>query len=168
MIRWKLGAHPRATTALALALVLMLAEAAPARSPGSSPDGRGRREWGKGPTARILAHRADLGLTDDQVRRLQAAESRSRESLEKRRADLRAERRAFFEGLDAGRIDRAEADRRIDALSRDLAALHRARLQALLEAREILTPGQRTKLRDMRRRWREDRIGATGPSALAR
>jgi Spy/CpxP family protein refolding chaperone len=125
----------------------------------------GKRGGHKAPLAKMLEHRSELGLTDDQVSRLEAIQSRVQGTLQERRSAVREKRRALHELMQSENVNRSEVDQRIDDLSRDMTELHRLRVHAMLEAREILTPEQRAKLREMKRDWKKDRFGDKEESA---
>jgi Spy/CpxP family protein refolding chaperone len=136
----------------ALALALLMSPAAALAFHGHPGKGFGPHG---GVCQMILNHRADLDLTDAQVKQLEALQSNQRESLKAQFESLRADKRALRDLLAADEIDRAEADRRIDSLTEQMAKLHRARMSAMLDAQEILTAEQRTKLRELHRAMRD-------------
>ncbi len=141
-------------TALALALLI-----GPSTAIAFSPHG-GKGFGHRGGFFQMLqTHRTDLDLTDEQVAQLEALRDRQHQSLREQRQSLRTEKRALRDLMEADEVNRAEVDKRIDALAEQMAKLHRARMSAMLDAREILTPGQRDKLRDLRRAKRDARKG---------
>jgi Spy/CpxP family protein refolding chaperone len=148
----------------ALALALLIGPSAALAFPAHGGKGFGHRG---GVFQMLQTHRADLDLTDEQVEQLEALQDRQRQSQREQRESFRTEKRALRDLLEADEMDRAAADRRIDTLAEQMAKLHRARMSAMLDAREILTPEQRDKLRELRRAKREawkDRHGEAPPS----
>ncbi|HEX7120661.1 MAG TPA: Spy/CpxP family protein refolding chaperone [Longimicrobiales bacterium] len=144
-----------------------------------------RRMIGHDPISRLLAERESLGLTADQVARLEAIRSRleaenrpHRERLREARAEFRAERRERLDALTPAQRDslrerraarRAEVRERMEALRPTLRQLRENRRAALAEARAVLTDEQRERLRELRaeraaeRGDRPHRRGGRGP-----
>ena len=119
---------------------------------------------GMPPLARLLEQREALGLTADQVARLEALQAQLRSEGEALRARLRAERPDRADRPDrAGREARArlsEEERtalreqmreRREALRPLRQEARTTRRAALTELREILSDEQEAKLREMRR-----------------
>jgi hypothetical protein len=98
--------------------------------------------------AAVLAHRAALGLDDDQVRRLEAID----DELQRRNAELPA---AAPAGRPGGRRPGSRGDAR-----RPPADPERVRndndTAAYLRAEEILRPEQRDRAREIAERYREE------------
>jgi Spy/CpxP family protein refolding chaperone len=100
----------------------------------------------------FLRFRAELGLTDDQASRLRGLRSEYRKQAIRRHADIRIARLELGDLLaeDSWNLPRAEEKIRQISTVRTEARL--ARLRALARARDILTPEQREKLRELRGR----------------
>lgn len=142
------------------------AEQAPnAAGPAGAPSGPGERARGPGardgrggghPAALLLRARTQLGLTDDQITRLEALQSApapksNATDMMRARADL----------LDATQGDGNLAGARaaLDKLSRLRNDQMIARIKAQQDARAVLTPAQKTKMDKMRQQLR-NRVGA--------
>lgn len=131
------------TTVLAAALTLAPASAfAQARPPAPM---RGAVMAPANPARAVLRHREALGLTDEQVKRLEALAQAQEKALQPQGPDrLRALADLWQAASGDVNLDAARA-----ALER-LSRLHNdavlARLRARKEARDVLTPEQRTKL----------------------
>jgi Spy/CpxP family protein refolding chaperone len=139
-------------TPLIFTLALVIGPAAALAFPAHGGKGFGHPG---GAVQMLREHQADLDLTDEQLERLEALQVKQRESMRDQRESFRAQRRALRELLQADQLDRTEAERRIDTIVNQMAKVHRARMSAMLDAREILTPTQRQKLRELRRAKRE-------------
>lgn len=106
---------------------------------------------------RVLARaRAQLNLTDDQVRRLSEAFRSYRTRTERVRLDLARARLDLREAFLSPSPDRA----RVEGIARRMGALQgqltQARVELLLEIRAILTPEQAARLRSL---WRWYGVG---------
>ena len=113
--------------------------------PGAAWGGRGRGLMaGEGPLAEKLK------LTTEQRRKLRDLGSAHRRDMVRLRADIQTARLDLEEAMRDDAPGARRADQQIDAL----AALHAKQMKAMVahwsEVRSILTPEQRTKLRDMR------------------
>jgi Spy/CpxP family protein refolding chaperone len=98
------------------------------------------------------AIRRELGLTADQESQLRRLRTEARKSgiQLQRRADLRHARLGLREALEAARVDEGAVQGRTQELA-DLRSAHlRARVEARLALRKILTPEQLEKLKTLR------------------
>ncbi len=142
--------------------------AAPQPAPAQEQDG-GKTRRARDPIAGMIEHRAELGLTDDQVARLEAVHERYREQHKALREQIHQiigdqPKPAPLEG--ASREERREARRKrheelvaqhpeLGPIFDQLKANHQA---AREEVKAILTPEQQQKLQQMHKEWR-DRAG---------
>lgn len=94
------------------------------------------------PIGRLLAHREELGLTADQVKRLKEVQ-----------ADLRERNRPLLERVEAARAEWAERRRELRPA---LEQLRENRREAQEEAEEVLTDEQKARLKDLREKWRAE------------
>lgn len=128
------------------------------------PGGQGMRGDGFA-VQRLLNPRAkeELGLSDaqaEQIRQIaERAREQSREPAERRR-DGEEKLRAMME---ARNPDTQAIMEQIDQQSRDMAAVRKAQVGAMLEARKVLTPEQFEKARQMR-----PRQDGMGPGRMGR
>jgi hypothetical protein len=95
----------------------------------------------------MLEHRADLGLTPDQVSRLEALRTAfARESI-KRDADIRVGEMDLATLLEQEPLDMGKVEAKIQEVSKLRTDLQIGRLRTLEQGRAVLTPEQRTKLK---------------------
>lgn len=97
----------------------------------------------RGPAA-ILAHREELGLTPDQVQRLEVIAATQKRTLEGLAPQAVRGVADLMEAA-TGEIDIDAARAAHDRLARVHSEMMVARLQSVKDAREVLTPGQRTR-----------------------
>jgi Spy/CpxP family protein refolding chaperone len=112
----------------------------------------------------------ELGLSDQQLGQLQKLRLESRKSGIRRRADTQLARLNLREQLQAQSVDEKAVQARVKELSDLQAANLRARVDARLAMRKILTPEQQAKLRQLRAerpRMRERLDGQQGPPERA-
>jgi Spy/CpxP family protein refolding chaperone len=168
----------RALVALAVLAAAPAAAQVPAAPSAAPADTAGARMLR--PFQRLLQRRAELGLSDAQVRRLQEIQH----GLEARNAPLRqrlaserqrwvAERRAQLEAM-APEQRRAEMRRMRrarevpDALRPMMAEIRQNLAAAARDARQVLTPEQRQRVGRMLREQRVERRGAGARTLRAR
>jgi Spy/CpxP family protein refolding chaperone len=96
------------------------------------------------------AIRQELGLTGDQESQLRRLRREARTSGVQRRADLRHARLGLREALEAARVDEGAVQVRTQELADARSAQLRARVEARLALRKILTPEQLEKLKTRR------------------
>ncbi|OGP83707.1 MAG: hypothetical protein A2Y95_03335 [Deltaproteobacteria bacterium RBG_13_65_10] len=111
------------------------------------------------PAHRMIENRAKLGLTDAQVSKLEGMDQAFQDRTSGLRESMRSQRRELRKLLEDNAVSRAEAERRIDVLSQDVASLHRERMRTFLDAREVLTPPQRQKMGEISKGMRQKRGG---------
>jgi periplasmic protein CpxP/Spy len=109
------------------------------------------RGGGHGGASIVLDNAAALGLSDDQVQRIEALQAKQRDAMAGKRDAMKAQHEALVRLLSADPIDRAAAEQAIDAMAKQMADNQRSRLTARLDLAEILTPDQRESLRALRR-----------------
>lgn len=133
---------------LVAAVVLLCAAAAWALPPA----GEGGKWWKNTRVAR------ELDLSEAQVDRIEAIFLRVRPALIDLRADLEKKRLLQESAMDRPTVDSAEAERRIDEVEQARSKLEKARAMMFLEIRQVLTPDQRRKARELLEERRE-RLG---------
>ena len=130
--------------------------------------GAGRRGGGPDRAGRLSAWRQELGLSDDQVSQLQKLGSEGRRLAIRRHADVALARLNLREAMQKTPADEKLVQARTKELSDLRAANLRARVDARLAMREILTPEQLQKakeLRGERRRERREKRQSLGADA---
>ena len=115
---------------------------------GMGPGGRGPG-MGPGLGMRLAA----LDLTDEQKTKLEAIHERSARKNIQSRADIQIARLDLRKLLRADNPDRRAIESQIDKVSSMQAAMQKANLGAMFEARSVLTDAQRKKLKEMRQEW---------------
>ncbi len=115
---------------------------------------RGRRgRGGEFGLARIAANpemREKLGLTAEQVTKLNQQTSEFRKTSIRSRADLEVKRVEMADLMRTENPDRAAIDRKLDEIGAARVAQEKAQVHYRMAMRDVLTPEQRTKLRQMR------------------
>lgn len=113
-----------------------------------------------------LRHRAELGLSEDQVKALQGLVDRFRQEAEKRLGDIETAERELAGLLKEETADPAKVEATVRAIEKLRADLRIARIRTIAEGRAALTPGQRTKLEGLvaggRQAPRGERPGGAG------
>jgi hypothetical protein len=95
----------------------------------------------------MLDHRVELGLTPDQVSRLEALRTAfARESI-KRDADIRVGEMDLATLLEQEPLDMGKVEAKLQEVSKLRTDLQIGRLRTLEQGRAVLTPEQRTKLK---------------------
>jgi Spy/CpxP family protein refolding chaperone len=119
------------------AMLAGTAGAQPAPPPGPPGDARERIK-------------TELGLTDEQVERLRALKVEENKANIRRRADLAVARIELEEMLGAATVDERALAAKIKAVSDMQAAAAKARLEARLALRKVLSAEQYAKLKALR------------------
>jgi Spy/CpxP family protein refolding chaperone len=109
-----------------------------------------------------LSRREALGLQKEQVEKLRSVRLAARKDAIRTRSEIRIKRLELRELMQAGTVDRKAIDQKVTELLDLHGKAVRARVEARLQAREILTPEQREKLRDLGPRNRGRRRGQPG------
>jgi Spy/CpxP family protein refolding chaperone len=143
------------TAALAMTLGLaLLAPGGPARAqgPGEGPGG------GPGAPPRMerraeMRHRheqmlRELDLTKEQREKVAELRERAERSAIRLRADLQTSRLDLRRMVRAERADRMAINRQIDRIAQMRAEMEKARVAAMLDIRDLLTPEQRERTRE--------------------
>ncbi len=107
-----------------------------------------RRGMGGGLWGAALAER--LRLSDAQREELRAIRDRQMRHGIQARADLQIARLDLRQLMTNDRLDASALDAQIDRMARMRAELAKSRVASMLEARSVLTPEQRGKLKDLR------------------
>lgn len=144
--------------------------------PGQGPGmGRGRGagfgpgfRHGRGPGAGLRAHFRELGVTDQQKDRLEAIHEAQRRRAIEIRKDLQLAELDVRKLVRADTPDRRAIDAQVDRVAALRTELQKSRLNAMLDARGVLTPQQRQKLEQLREQGpdggAEDRPAPRGPN----
>lgn len=148
-----------------LGVVLMAGAAAAQPVEPPEPGDRGPRP-GRGGDPAML--KQELGLNDQQVGELRKLQLEQRKAAIRRRADTELAQIGLQEQLQAPTPD----DKVVQARIKELADLHaaglRARVDAQLALRKILTPDQQEKLRQLRADRRRPGFDRPRPRGLER
>lgn len=147
-----------------LLLLVTLGSAAPLAAQRHDPPAEAREAVGRGPVQMLLRHRERLGLTDEQVVRLEALDRRMEERngpAVARLLEMRRRIRADFPGrpreLEPAR--REEYRRRLEAARPLLREIRENNRAAMREVGEVLTPAQKKQVREILRRGRRHEGG---------
>lgn len=124
---------------------------------------RGPRPGGPRGPRDAAALKQELGLSDQQVSQLQKLRMDARKSAIRRHADTRLARLGLQEALQAPSVDEKALQARIKELSDLHAAKLRARVDAQLAMRKLLTPDQQEKLKQLRAERPRPRERFDGP-----
>jgi Spy/CpxP family protein refolding chaperone len=124
--------------------------------PGMRGRGHGPRGWGMEGRGEggfgLRARMAELNLSQDQKDRIAAVHDKTARAMIRSRADLQTARLDMRELLRSDNPDERAIDAQIDKIAAIRADMAKARMGARLEVRSILTPEQRSKLREPRPR----------------
>jgi Spy/CpxP family protein refolding chaperone len=94
----------------------------------------------------MLHHRAELGLSPDQVRRLEALRGEFAREAIRRDADIRIAELDLAALLEQEPLDLAKAETKVREGAQLRADLRIARLRAIEQGKAVLTPEQRARL----------------------
>jgi len=122
--------------------------------------------WERPLLSLALRHRAELGLSADQAKALEALVERFRKEAEQRGREMGGAERELAELLKPEPADLAQVEGRVRAIEKLRADLRIARIRTIAEGRAALTPEQRAKLDalaagDLQPRRGERHSGAT-------
>ena len=95
----------------------------------------------------MLTRQADLGLTADQVRELEALRAGFQREAEAKAADLRTAEQALGRVVEADRVDLARVEEQVEAIAQLQADLRLGRIRTVERGKALLTPEQVTKLK---------------------
>ncbi|MCY4489534.1 MAG: Spy/CpxP family protein refolding chaperone [Deltaproteobacteria bacterium] len=137
---------------------------------------RGRRHWrgregrrghegrrGRGGQARMMKRMTErLELTDEQVKKIKDVFTDARKKKIALRADARIAGIDLRQMVSGESVDKAEVGAKVDAIAKVRGDLLRARTDAVLAVREILTPEQIAKADGMLKRLLQGRGGHKG------
>ena len=146
--------------AVLLAGVLLVSAPLSAQAPGGAPQQNAqsapRFAWW-----RDEPYQRHLGLTSDQVSRLEAIWQGALPELRKGRDELDRQE-AELSRLIESNADEAVVTRQVDKVEAIRAQLNKARTMVIWHHRQLLTPEQRVKLKVMRDRDRERSVAPSG------
>ena len=143
---------------------------APRPGPAPAPHQHGawrRRPGPVGPLSLMLRHQADLGLSPDQVQRLERLRLDFRREAIKRVADLRIAELELGELRRADQADLAAVETKLRDIERLRTDLRLAAIRTIETGKAELTPDQRAELRTLfeerrLRRWQRPAAPASG------
>ena len=118
----------------------------------------GRREFALARLANDPAMRERLGLTPEQVVKINQQTSEFRKNRIRAHADVAVKRVELEDLLRAETPDRAAIDKKLDEVGAARQAEVKAAVHYRLAVREVLTPEQRARLREMREEHRRERF----------
>jgi Spy/CpxP family protein refolding chaperone len=122
--------------------------------------GRHLRRAGLGRLLKDPALRERLGFTAEQAAKIEAQENAFAKSRVRQHADLRLKHMELRELMESEKPDRAAIDRKLRELQDARTVAHKTAIDHRLAMRELITPEQRDRLREiMRERW----MGHGGP-----
>ncbi len=107
-----------------------------------------------------LRHRAELGLSEEQAKTLEAFVARFSQEAESRVREIETAERELAELLRQDPSDLAPAESKVRAIEKLRADLRIARIRTIAEGRAVLSPEQRTKLERLLAGDRRERRGA--------
>lgn len=137
---------------------------------------RGRRHWrgregrrghegrrGRGGQARMMGRMQErLELTDEQVKKIKDVLTEARKKRIALRADARIAGIELRQMVSGETVEKAEVSAKVDAVAKIRGDLLRARADAVLAVREVLTPEQIAKADGMLKRMLHGRGGNKG------
>jgi hypothetical protein len=97
----------------------------------------------------MLRNREKLGLSDDQVRRMEQLRTDFEKESIRKEADLRVAEMDLEALLDAPSVEMGKAEAKVREIEKTRADLRIARIRTIEKAKELLTPDQRKKLREI-------------------
>lgn len=111
------------------------------------------------PAPMLLKFKDDIGLTTEQVKRIEKIQETQKEYSIKKQADIDIKKLKLNTYLKEDRIERGKIEnmvREIGNMRTDLQIQH---INGLLDLRETLTPEQIKKLEDLKSNWMNQRMG---------
>lgn len=134
----------------------------PRFGPGFGRPGRGPIWW-QSPMMRDR-----LGLTQEQMNRLQTQSDAAERARIQRRADLEIKQREFDQLMRSPNPDRAAIDRKMQELSTARLAEEKAAMEERFSSEGVLTPEQKEKLKQMRNEPPEEMMRRGRPQGPGR
>ncbi len=104
----------------------------------------------------------ELGITAEQRQRIEAIRSEHAEAISAARQNVADKRRALEDAYAAESLDKSVVDARLQDLGDAQTALMKRASEVRLAIREVLTPEQRAKARDLKTKTRERFDGRRG------
>jgi DNA gyrase/topoisomerase IV subunit A len=97
----------------------------------------------------MLRNREKLGLSDEQVRRMEQLRTDFEKESIRKEADLRVAEMDLETLLDAPNVEMGKAEAKVREIEKTRADLRIARIRAIEKAKALLTPDQRKKLQEI-------------------
>ncbi|MEP6924719.1 MAG: periplasmic heavy metal sensor [Pyrinomonadaceae bacterium] len=146
--------------ALFFSLILSAAVVVKAQGQQSQPDSAGRRQMQPSQNNdQQPANRPNLlqllNLSPDQIQQMRAINQEMRETVRAANMRLRQARRALDTAVYADTPNQAEVDQRVRALTNAQAEAIKLRADVEFRIRQILTPDQLIRFRDLRRQFEQ-------------
>jgi Spy/CpxP family protein refolding chaperone len=107
----------------------------------------------------MLRNREKLGLSDDQVRRMEQLRTDFEKESIRKEADLRVAEMDLEALLDAPAVEMGKVEAKVKEIEKTRADLRIARIRAIEKAKELLTPDQRKKLQEILTEPGSSRVG---------
>ncbi len=121
------------------------------------------------PAKMLLRNKDDIGLTQEQVTKIEKMEELFQESKIRNQADIKVQELKFHSYLKSDQIDRSKMEKMIRAIAKKRTDLQIDHINYLLDLKNLLTPEQIEKIdalkkermhkmmrhRDMRKPWRK-------------
>ncbi len=107
---------------------------------------RGARGGGWGPMRHLGVMKEALGLTDEQVVKIEDIRTETRKKMIKTRAEIRVARIEMRELMHQEKIDRAAVDKKIQVISNLRTQAMRQGVDTRVKVHAVLTPEQRKKI----------------------
>jgi len=145
-----------ATAALGIAAV---AAAQGGREPDAGAPGVGAGFAGAVEARWLERHASELGLDEKTLEAVRKIGDEVRDAARRRQEELRAEAKRLSEKLTEEMPDKAALAKQADAVGRVWTEALKERLRASVKLRELLTPDQRKKASELRRKQPSGRRG---------
>jgi len=96
----------------------------------------------------FVGKKEELGLTDAQVEKLKSMKLERGKRAIKEKANLKTLELELRDLMSKDEIDVKAVDRKIDQIASQRAKIHKAQVHAMLDAKKVLTPEQKKKLKE--------------------
>jgi protein CpxP len=99
----------------------------------------------------------ELNLSDEQFAKIREIRKEHKDGLKESRKTFKESRKAFREALKGEAAKRDELTAKFDKFQKDRDAFQRKRFAMMLEMRDVLSPEQRAKFHDLKKKHRRAR-----------
>jgi Spy/CpxP family protein refolding chaperone len=152
-------------TVLILVFVLVLASGAFLQGVMRSPDmlrhmgfGLHMAERNLFPCVILLQMKDEIGLTKEQVDKIEKIQGTIQENSIKRQADIKILELKLANSLQADKADRAQIEKSIRDISKLRTDMQIEHINHLLNIRDVLTPDQVKKIEELKKNFRSNRM----------